>query len=89
MNIHNNDTPFSSDNVEYIKKIALYLALYVLIPDLSGLLTSILFKMNLAVEIEITSYLFVGVILAIAYIFKYGYEIQLDSKGRIYGDENE
>ena len=89
INIHDNDTPFSSDNVNYIKKIALYLALYVFIPDFLGILSGIIFNLNLEVEINMINYLFVVIILAIAYIFKYGYEIQLDSKGRIYGNSNE
>ena len=29
------------------------------------------------------------VLFVMAYIFEYGYEIQLDSKGKMYGDENE
>ena len=49
----------------------------------------IIFKISLGVEINVMNYLFLVVIFTIAYIFKYGHEIQLDSKGRIYGDENE
>ena len=89
VNIYENDTPFTSNNVNYVKKIALFLALYVLIPDLFGSISSLIFKLNLEVEIDIINYLFVAIIIAISYIFKYGYEIQLDSNGRIYGDENE
>ena len=84
-----NDTPFNSENVEYIKKIALYLALYVFAPDFFGTISGVIFNIDLEVEINMIDYLFVVIILAIAYIFKYGYEIQLDSKGRIYGDSNE
>ena len=29
------------------------------------------------------------VFYSIAYIFEYGYELQLDSKGKIYGEEDE
>lgn len=28
-------------------------------------------------------------LISMAYIFEYGYEIQLDSNGRMYGEENE
>lgn len=83
--IHDNDTPFSSDNVNYIKKIALFLALHIFIPDFFGTLSSIIFKLDLAVEIDLINYLFAIIVFVIAYIFKYGYEIQLDSKGRMYG----
>ena len=89
INIHDNDTPFSSDNVNYIKKIALYVALYIVIPDMIGSLAEIIFSLNLEIEINMIEYLFVVIIISIAYIFKYGCEIQLDSKGKIYGNENE
>lgn len=89
MNIHNDDTPFNMDNTNYIKKIALYLALYIFIPDVFGTLVGLIFNLNLNVEIEMINYFFVAIVIALAYIFKYGYEIQLDSKGKIYGDENE
>ena len=32
---------------------------------------------------------FVLIITSLSYIFKYGYEIQLDSKGKIYGAADE
>ena len=88
-NIHDKDTPFSLDNVNNIKKIALYLALVVATPDVLGTLASLLFKLELNVEISLINYLFVIIVIAIAYIFKYGYEIQLDSKGKIYGNSEE
>ena len=89
INIYNNDTPFNSDNTNYIKMIAIYSALYTFIPDISGLLASIIFKLNLNITIDLINYLFVVIIIVISYIFKYGYEIQLDSKGKIYGEVDE
>ena len=84
-NIHDNDTPFNMDNVEYIKKIALYLALFIFIPDIMNILFEIIFSINLYNDIELMNYVFVLIIISLAYIFKYGYEIQLDSKGTMYG----
>ena len=88
-NIHKNDTPFNTDNVSSIKNIALYLILAVLVPDVLGSLTQIIFNLNLEVEINIIEYIFAVIIFSLAYIFQYGYEIQLDSKGRMYGEINE
>ena len=89
INIHNNDTPFSLENVQNIKNIAFNLIVFLVSPDLLGVITGFIFNINLNIEIDVMNYLFVVIIIALAYIFKYGYEIQLDSKGRIYGDENE
>lgn len=77
-NIHENDTPFTLENVRFIKKIAWYLIVAIVLPSVSG---------NIGIELfNLIEILF---LFSIAYIFEYGYEIQLDTKGRMYGDENE
>lgn len=86
VNIHDKDTPFNSDNVNYIKNIALYLTLFIAVPDVLGLVSSLIFGIYTFVEIDLINYIFAALILSISYIFKYGYEIQLDSKGKIYGN---
>ncbi|MEE3343379.1 MAG: helix-turn-helix transcriptional regulator [Bacilli bacterium] len=89
LNIHDNDTPFISENVEYLKRITLYLLLILLIPDVSGFLTSIIYNIYIDIDINITNYLFILILIVIVYIFKYGYEIQLDSKGKIYNTKKD
>ena len=86
-NIHDNNTPFSMDNVNYIKKLALYSFLFVLIPDVTGGIAEIIFNLDLGVEVNLFAYLFSLILLVLAYIFKYGYEIQLDSKGVMYDEQ--
>ena len=86
VNINECDTPFSLDNTNYIKAIAFNLTICLLSPDLLGTLSGLIFNIDLGVEIDIMNYLLVVIVIALSYIFKYGYEIQLDSKGRIYGD---
>ena len=41
------------------------------------------------VDVELMDFILVLIIFSMAYIFEYGYELQLDSKGKMYGDENE
>ena len=89
LNIHDMDTPFDTANVNYIKMIALNLLLYVLVPDIFGGIASVLFNIDFSVEVNMIDYLFVVVVITLAYIFKYGYEIQLDSKGKMYGNVEE
>lgn len=86
-NIHDNNTPFNMDNVNYIKKLALYSLLFVLIPDVTGGIAEIIFNLDLGVEVNLFAYLFSLILLVLAYIFKYGYEIQLDSKGVMYDEK--
>ena len=84
LNIHDNETPFNSDNIYYLKQITLYLLLFLLIPDISGTIAGSIYNLELDTEINLTNYLFVIIVIIIVYIFKYGYEIQLDSKGKMY-----
>lgn len=86
-NIHDKNSPFSLENVTCIKKLALYSFLFVFVPDACGYLAEAIFKLNLEVEINLFAYLFSLILLVLAYIFKYGYEIQLDSKGVMYNEE--
>lgn len=87
INIYNKDTPFSLENVKYIKNIALLLIISVLLPSITGVLFEIITKADMGIEIEISKLVISLIIFSISYIFEYGYEIQLDSKGRMYGNE--
>ena len=86
INIHNEETPFNFVNVGYVKKMAIYTAIIVIFPDLFGLILGFIYGLSITVTIEVMSYVYVLIIFALSYIFKYGYEIQLDSKSKIYGD---
>jgi len=86
-NIHDDNTPFSMDNVTAIRKLALYSFLIVLIPDAVGILTGLILGVDFSVSIGIFSYIFSLMLIVLSYIFKYGYEIQLDSKGTMYDEK--
>ena len=88
-NIHDNETPFSMENVKCIRNIALFTLLYILSQDVLGGIASGIYSLDFNIEIELTNYILVLIIFAISYVFKYGYLIQLDSKGIMYGDINE
>lgn len=88
-NINNGDTPFTLENVGYIKKMAYLMILITIFPNVVGVIFEVLLKMNLNVGIEMFNLIEILFLFSIAYIFQYGYEIQLDSKGRMYGDLNE
>lgn len=75
-NIYFKNSPFSYSNALFTRKIALYFALSIFIPDIILGLLELVFKLNLAIEFNMMNYLIVLIILAISYVFKYGYEVQ-------------
>lgn len=53
-----------------------------------GIIFEIITKVDMGIGLNMSTLIFSLIIFAISYIFEYGYEIQLDSKGRMYGNEN-
>lgn len=88
-NINKGDTPFTLENVMHIRKIALFMILLTVLPSIGGAIFEILLKKDLGVDFEMFSIIEILILFSIAYIFEYGYEIQLDSKGKMYGEEDE
>lgn len=88
-NINKGDTPFTLENVGYIKKMAYLMIALTIFPNAIGALFETILKMDLDIGFEMFSLVEILFLFSIAYIFQYGYEIQLDSKGKMYGDENE
>lgn len=88
-NINKGDTPFTLENVGYIKKIAYLMIVLAILPNVVGIIFEAILKMDLNIEFELFTLVEILFLFSIAYIFQYGYEIQLDSKGKMYGDENE
>ena len=90
-NIKENTTPFTLDNVNYIKKISYLIIALILISPISDLLFSILLGISNggSSPFELMNILEILIIFSMSYIFEYGYEIQKDSKGKMYGNENE
>ena len=79
VNIHNGDTPFTRENVQSIKKTAKYMIITILLPTIT--------ENSVTIGIDLLEVLYILIIFCLSYIFEYGYEIQLDSKGKIYGEE--
>lgn len=89
INIHNGETPFTIENVKHIKKMAMFMILVIIIPNIAGVIAEKIIGENLGIEFELFDFIYILFLFSMSYIFEYGYEIQLDSKGKMYGDENE
>lgn len=57
-------------------------ASYLIFPDVSGTLFQWITKIDMNIDYEITKIFYVLIIICIYYIFDYGHQIQLDSKGK-------
>ncbi len=88
-NISSGDTPFTMDNVRYIKKMAYLMIAVIVLPSGGGLLAQFITGMDLDLDFEMFNVIEILFLFSLAYIFEYGYLIQLDSKGKMYGDVNE
>lgn len=86
-NINKGDTPFTLENVNYIKKMAYIMIAIIIVPSIIGTIFELILNTDLNIDFEMFSLIEILFLFSMAYIFQYGYEIQLDSKGKMYGEE--
>ena len=86
-NINSGDTPFTLENVNHIKKMAYLMIALIVIPSISAVMFELMVQRDLNIDFNTFSVLEILIIFVMSYIFEYGYEIQLDSKGTMYGKE--
>ena len=65
------------------------IALIIINPLSNTLFSLLLDTQETSSEIELISILEILIIFSMSYIFEYGYEIQKDSKGKMYSTEKE
>ena len=86
-NINKGDTPFTLVNVNHIKKMSYYMIACIVLSGIGeGILNSSM-RNEFTFGIEMFDIVEILFLFSLSYIFEYGYEIQKDSKGRMYGDE--
>ncbi len=87
VNIHNGDTPFTKENIEHIKKMAFLMIAAIILPNICGAMAELIISEDLNIGFELIDVIYILFLFSMAYIFEYGYELQLDSKGKMYGEE--
>ncbi len=85
-NINKGDTPFTLENVEHIKRIAYIMIALIILPYTMKIFELVL-KKDIDISFELFNVVEILILFVISYIFEYGYEIQLDSKAKMYGDK--
>ena len=87
-NINEGDTPFTLDNVEHIKKMSYLMIACIILASIGGVLLNIPLKNEVDLDFNLLSITEILFLYSMSLIFEYGYEIQQDSKGKMYGEEN-
>ena len=84
-NINEGDTPFTLENVHHIKQMSYFMIGITILSAMGNGISALVMDTEFDLGFDLISIL---VFYSIAYIFEYGYELQLDSKGKIYGKED-
>lgn len=88
-NMYEGQTPFTLENVSLIRKIAYLMIASSILPSLIGSIFELVTRTDFGVEWELFDLVEILFLFSMVYIFKYGYELQLDSKATMYEDINE
>lgn len=86
VNINQGDTPFTLENVTYIKQIAKLMIIALALPTCGGLIFEKILRTDLDVGFELFDIIQILFLFGISYIFEYGYELQKDTKAKMYGE---
>lgn len=88
-NLNMGETPFTLENVEHIKKMARLMIVTIILPNIGGIIFNLLLTTDIDMDFELFDLVEILFLFSLSYIFEYGRLIQLNSKGKIYGDTNE
>jgi transcriptional regulator with XRE-family HTH domain len=88
-NINKGETPFTLDNVNHIKKMTYLMIAAIVLSGVGSGLFDVIANKDVDFGFGMFSVVEILFLYSMSLIFEYGHEIQLDSKGKIYGEENE
>ena len=88
-NINKGETPFTLDNVKHIKMMSYLMIACIVLSGIGEGLFDVVTSKDIDFGFGLFSIVEILFLYSMSLIFEYGHEIQLDSKGKIYGDENE
>ena len=83
-NLHDESTPFIAENIELLKEIGKLLIVGVIVGFIIGVISTLVVGTSLFVST--TGILEILAVFVAMYIFKYGYKMQKDTKGKIYSE---
>ena len=86
VNINQGDTPFTIQNIKYIKEMAKLMIIALVLPSGGGVIFERIIGTNLGVDFELFDVIQILFLFGVSYIFEYGYELQQDTKAKMYGE---
>ena len=86
-NINKGDTPFTLENVNHIKKMSYLMIACIVLSTVGETVLNIPMNGSVDLDFDLFNVAEILFLYAMSIIFEYGYEIQLDSKGKLYGKE--
>ena len=87
-NIHKRETPFTLENVSFIKKIAWKMIIIIIMTNIGGGVFELLLNSDFNIEFETYDLVEILFLFSLSYIFEYGRLLGLETKGQMYGDSN-
>lgn len=89
VNIHDGETPFTLDNVNYLKKMAYYMITAIILSAIGSTVIELGLGAEDAIDFNLFNITEIIFLFAMSLIFEYGYRIQQDSKGKMYSEDKE
>lgn len=86
ININQGDTPFTLENVRYIKQMAKIMIVAIALPTCGGIIFERVLTTDLDAGFELFDIVQILFLFGISYVFEYGYELQQDTKAKMYGE---
>ena len=87
-NINEGDTPFTLENVDHIKKMAYLMITCIMLSAIGQTILNIPLRGQVDLELNVLNVIEILFLYSMSLVFEYGHEIQLDSKGKMYDEEN-
>ena len=88
-NINKGETPFTLDNVNHIKKMTYLMIAAIVLSGVGAGLFDVITNKDVNFGFSMFSIVEILFLYSMSLIFEYGHEIQLDSKGKMYSEDNE
>ena len=88
-NINKGETPFTLDNVNHIKKMTYLMIAAIVLSGVGAGLFDVIANKDVNFGFGMFSIVEILFLYSMSLIFEYGHEIQLDSKGKMYSEDNE
>lgn len=88
-NIYAGDTPFTLENVHFIKSMAINMIVAIIIANIVTVVGSSLISINQNIDIEMFDLIEILFLYSLSYIFEYGYYMQKETNSVMYGKSYE